>query len=237
MASTLFIDLQNKIDDIYKALKRENEIIIINENCRFLIHFFKDLTEENLTQIFTAINNTKEQFNQSFQTVQRLRTLYTFEMKKNDFSSEIIVDLSNLFYQMFDITVYGGYDIWNIEKTSQMINICNLEKTLNWLEKEYKDNNKIYNFDIKNIEIKGREISYRLDEILYEYMYNVLTNDKYKPYSQEEAIYRYVKRNFEIKEKVLNGDKNKINAITGNFFDLFYFSLLVEVSEKLKSDI
>ena len=236
MASTLFIDLQNKIDDIYKALKRENEIIIINENCRFLIHFFKDLTEENLIQIFTAINNTKEQF-KGFQTIQRLRTLYTFEMRKNGFSSEIIVDLSNLFYQMFDITVYGGYDIWNIEKTPQVVNICNLEKTLNWLEKEYKHNNKIYNFDIKNIEIKGREISYRLDEILYEYMYNVLANDKYKPYSQEEAIYRYVKRNFEIKEKVLNGDKSKINAITGNFFDLFYFSLLVEVSEKLKSDI
>ena len=237
MASTLFIDLQNKIDDIYKVLKRENEIIVINENCRFLIHFFKDLAEENLIQIFTAINNTKKEFNQSFQTIQRLRTLYTFEMRKNGFSSEIIVDLNNLFYQMFDITVYSGYDIWNIEKASQVVNICNLEKTLNWLEKECKNKNKIYNFDIKNIEIKGREISYRLDEILYEYIYNVLTNDKYKPYSQEEAIYRYVKRNFEIKEKVLNGDKSKINAITGNFFDLFYFSLLVEVSEKLKSDI
>ena len=236
MASTLFIDLQNKIDDIYKALKRENKIIVINENCRFLIHFFKDLTEENLIQIFTAINNTKEQF-KSFQTIQRLRTLYTFEMRKNGFSSEIIVDLSNLLYQMFDITAYGGYDIWSIKKVSQVVNICNLEKTLNWLEKECKNKNKIYNFDIKNIEIKGREISYRLDEILYEYMYNVLTNDKYKPYSQEEAIYRYVKRNFEIKEKVLNGDKSKINAITGNFFNLFYFSLLVEVSEKLKSDI
>ena len=243
MISTLFIDLQNKIDDIYKALKRENEIIVINENCRFLNHFFKDLTEENLVQIFTAVNNTKKQFSQNFQKLEKLKTPYTFEMRKNGFSSEIIADLSNLFYQMFDITVYsqmvditayGGCDIWNIEKVSQVVNICNLEKTLNRLEKEYKDSNKIYSFDIKNIEIKGREISYKLDGILYDYMYNVLTNDKYKPYAQEEAIYRYVKRNFEVEEKVLNGDKSKIKIITGNFFDLFYFSLLVEVSEKLK---